>query len=395
MLAHSSKTKGKLAALEEQLRQDIFTRQLGDDQAISPELALAERFSVSRNSVRKVIEKLVNEGVLYRRQGSGTYVVPAGERHNGQDNHSLSRNIRQVVFLSMDTVLSEASFRSHGTFEPIFMGLNQVLQPRGYNLLLAHVGLDWQAPACLVNHDISGVIFHGEVDEDFWRQYIQPYPCVGLQYVNPDYDCDWVKQDNFNRSYQAVKYLKQHGHCRIGFVSNECDMLISRERFQGYRAALQQLSLPLNPDWEILWQRPRKAGILYSEDHMPDYQPYLQKAFAGSENPDAFVCIDNWRALCTMTALQNMGMRVPEDISLIGGYNTENPPETVVDGKIMQITRFNDRLEDICAVAASTLLDQFSGNKSQLKKTILLHPHFIEGHTVKKRAIKKCLLNKI
>ena len=145
MLAHSSKTKGKLAALEEQLRQDIFTRQLGDDQAISPELALAERFSVSRNSVRKVIEKLVNEGVLYRRQGSGTYVVPAGERHNGQDNHSLSRNIRQVVFLSMDTVLSEASFRSHGTFEPIFMGLNQVLQPRGYNLLLAHVGLDWQA----------------------------------------------------------------------------------------------------------------------------------------------------------------------------------------------------------------------------------------------------------
>jgi GntR family transcriptional regulator len=61
--------------LQRSLRQAIETRVLGPDDALPPERDLAEDFSVSRITVRKAIEGLVAEGLLVRRQGSGTFLL--------------------------------------------------------------------------------------------------------------------------------------------------------------------------------------------------------------------------------------------------------------------------------------------------------------------------------
>jgi GntR family transcriptional regulator of arabinose operon len=383
MFAYSDTSKDRALLLEEKLRQDIFTGKLGNNQAITPEMELSERYSISRNSVRKVIKKLVDEGVLYRRQGSGTFVVPDEKRSKHRAVSTIFNNIRQVVFLSMDTALSEECFREQGTFEPTFLGLNQVLQPLGYNLLFAQVHLDWQPPECLVQNDISGIIFHGEVEPEFWNKYIKPYPNVGLHYVNHQFDCDWVKQDNFFRSFKALQYLKEKGHKNIGFVSNEADRLIPRERFQGYKAAQKLLSLPENPDWEICWQRPAQDGVLQLEHKVSDYSEYLEKAFAGKEKPTAFICIDNWRAMGTLMALQKMGYKIPEDISIIGGYISEHPSKFGMNGDFLKITYFDDRIEEICAIAAKVLVDKLASGHLQVGSTVSIKPKLMEGETVK------------
>ena len=67
--------------LQRALRQAIETRVLGPDDALPPERDLAREFGVSRITVRKALEGLVGEGLLVRRQGSGTFVCARVEKN--------------------------------------------------------------------------------------------------------------------------------------------------------------------------------------------------------------------------------------------------------------------------------------------------------------------------
>ena len=89
-MAALSQTVGKLdqssglplyQQLQRALRHAIETRLLGPDDALPPERDLATDFGVSRITVRKAIDGLVSEGLLVRRQGSGTFVRARVEKN--------------------------------------------------------------------------------------------------------------------------------------------------------------------------------------------------------------------------------------------------------------------------------------------------------------------------
>jgi GntR family transcriptional regulator len=88
--------------LQRALRQAIETRVLGPDDALPAERDLATDFSVSRITVRKAIEGLVGEGMLVRRQGSGTFVCARVEKNFSkltsfsEDMRARGRNPRSV-----------------------------------------------------------------------------------------------------------------------------------------------------------------------------------------------------------------------------------------------------------------------------------------------------------
>ncbi|MDE2447380.1 MAG: GntR family transcriptional regulator [Gammaproteobacteria bacterium] len=67
--------------LQRALRQAIESRVLGPEDALPPERDLADEFHVSRITVRKAIDGLVSEGLLVRRQGSGTFVSSRVEKN--------------------------------------------------------------------------------------------------------------------------------------------------------------------------------------------------------------------------------------------------------------------------------------------------------------------------
>jgi GntR family transcriptional regulator len=102
--------------LQRALRQAIETRILGPDDALPPERDLASEFSVSRITVRKAIDGLVNEGMLVRRQGSGTFVCARVEKNFSkltsfsEDMRARGRNPRSVwLRRSAGTVTPEES----------------------------------------------------------------------------------------------------------------------------------------------------------------------------------------------------------------------------------------------------------------------------------------------
>jgi len=88
--------------LQRALRQAIETRVLAPDDALPPERELADDFDVSRITVRKAIEGLASEGLLVRRQGSGTFVLARVEKNFSkltsfsEDMRARGRNPRSV-----------------------------------------------------------------------------------------------------------------------------------------------------------------------------------------------------------------------------------------------------------------------------------------------------------
>jgi len=100
--------------LQRALRQAIETRVLGPDDALPPERDLATDFNVSRITVRKAIDGLVSEGMLVRRQGSGTFVRARVEKNFSkltsfsEDMRARGRNPRSVwLHKSTGTVTPE------------------------------------------------------------------------------------------------------------------------------------------------------------------------------------------------------------------------------------------------------------------------------------------------
>src|ERR1051325_4860644 len=99
--------------LQRALRQAIETRILSPDAALPAERDLATEFSVSRITVRKAIDGLVNEGLLVRRQGSGTFVVARVEK-----NFSKLTSFSEDMRARGRTPRSVSLQRSEGTVTP-------------------------------------------------------------------------------------------------------------------------------------------------------------------------------------------------------------------------------------------------------------------------------------
>jgi GntR family transcriptional regulator len=100
--------------LQRALRRAVETRVLGPEDALPPERDLATELSVSRITVRKAIDGLVSEGILTRRQGSGTFVCARVEKNFSkltsfsEDMRARGRNPRSVwLRRSVGTVTPE------------------------------------------------------------------------------------------------------------------------------------------------------------------------------------------------------------------------------------------------------------------------------------------------
>ena len=343
--------------LESDLRTDILSGRLKPGDPLHTEAEFMSLYGISRNSVRMALGSLESEGLVERRRGSGSYVAQKIVHSGG----SVGTASRQVLFLSMESTLSDESARN--TFLPVFAKLSGRLSERSYNLLFCSVGFDLKPPVSLVNKDVCAVVFHGDMPYDFWKTYIHPLPSVGLQFENPELDCNWVRIDYYSRSFQAVRYLHSLGHRRIGFFSNEIESYMQNEFFHGYLKAMEYFGLEVDERWAVVWQRPRKNGVLTMELEPDGYWEHLQPAFASkAECPTALICLDDPRAEFCRQVLEENGFSVPQDVSLIGGSNSSN-------GHPAPFTGFGDRLNEICREALSILWNEIDGENPIGNKT--------------------------
>lgn len=106
---------------------------------------------------------------------------------------------------------------------------------------------------------------------------------------------------------EAAKHLLQLGHRRIGVISPPAGLSVTEERLGAYRTAFAELGVPLDESLIVQGDFAIDAGA-------DGAKPLMHK----TEGPTAIVCANDLAAFGAISALSEMGLRVPDDVSVVG-----------------------------------------------------------------------------
>lgn len=176
-----------------------------------------------------------------------------------------------------------------------------------------------------------------------------PFTLIGHPPSKLNGNITWVDSDNYRATCQAIEHLLDLGHKRIAYVGGDPETLTTRERQQAYEETLQAAGIKPNPKW-----------IDYGYfDEPGGYIAVQRMKQLGKQAPTAYYAANDLMASGILRALAEMGLRVPEDISVIGTNNSPlsehaTPPLSTIDVPYAQIARR----------AIELLVQQIAGNFS-------------------------------
>lgn len=166
-------------------------------------------------------------------------------------------------------------------------------------------------------------------------------PFVLIDHQGTGQSCPAVGATNWQGAYNATEYLINLGHQRIGFITGWMDLGCSVDRLEGYRAALHSYHLPEYP--ELIYE-----GTFAQTDGYAGASVFLKLP----NPPTAIFASNDVMAFGVMDAVRNCGLRVPDDVSVLGF-------DDIVQSALTHpaLTTVNQPLEKMGRVATLMLLD--------------------------------------
>ncbi len=150
----------------------------------------------------------------------------------------------------------------------------------------------------------DGVVLLGQFSEGYIESVAKSgKPYVLLDFYSETASAPAIVSDNCSDCYQLTRHLIEHGHRKIGFLGTVFETTSILDRYLGYHRALAEFSLPQRTDWVI---PDRQNGVPFPTFRLPE------------EMPEAFVCNCDDSASRLVDQLRSMGLRVPEDVSVVG-----------------------------------------------------------------------------
>jgi len=170
-------------------------------------------------------------------------------------------------------------------------------------------------------------------------------PIVLLSWRWPDLACPSVLPDNQGAVKQLMRHLIGHGHTRIAFVGF-LDHTDIQERYEGYRAAL--LEHGITPDLELC--------IAAADNQSIGGRGAAERLLAAGMPCTAIVTGTDLNALAVIETLQSAGVRVPEDVAVVGFDDIDSAQYAVPP-----LTTIRQRFDVLGRTAGELLLDKLTG----------------------------------
>jgi LacI family transcriptional regulator len=167
---------------------------------------------------------------------------------------------------------------------------------------------------------------------------------------------DSVLVDNEGGASQSARYLSQLGHRRIGVISGPLSATPGRLRHEGFVAGLNGERLSLRPEYVRIGDFREMSGYLAAKSLV-----------ALHERPTALFVANNLMAVGALRALQETGLRVPEDISFVSFDDLE-----FGDLLVPKLTTVTRPTVEQGAVAASLLTQRLRGEAPEAPRRCVL-----------------------
>ncbi len=201
----------------------------------------------------------------------------------------------------------------YGFFGPLVSGLEEALKEHGCNLLISTYPAEMSKLTPPIGpHNADGVVVFSNTlsEERLSEWYHAHFPIVLVHRSAPaSLPIPSVNVENNKSSFKLVEHLiKVHGRMHIVFVRSPGYQEDVHFRELAYRAALKAYSIPFNPNLIIGGNYDRKAARQAMEDFLCNNPPLFDAVFAGDDD----------LAVSVISALQSAGLKIPEDVAVVG-----------------------------------------------------------------------------
>jgi len=282
------------------------------------ERELSALFNVDRLTVRRSLEMLVNEGLVEKKPGLGTWVRSLPPHFSGSVK---SGNIVFVLPRSVNRIdrITEPCISS------LFYRIEKELARQDFQLIYTTVSEDEGLPALLSDSRVVGILFVSQIPLRFLHKARE----LDLPAVVVNYDDEYfpsILPDRENGSYEAVSHLIELGHRKIAFISGIPSYQSSQASYRGYKHALVDADL----DWKS--QSAREGDWTFDGG----YRAMKSILEEQEKHPTAVFASNDMTALGAIEAIKEAELGVPEGISVVGFDNVEqgsqsNPRLTTVN----------------------------------------------------------------
>lgn len=284
------------AQIRRRVRELIRSGRLVEGHRLPAEPELADALGVSRMTANKAILSLVQEGLLTRERGRGTFVARI----------DLIRKLRCTIALTGDPERAIEDYY----FGALYLDIQRRLSDRGADVrVVRYAGSPWREPE---RHGDGALLFINPPQPSIpdlvdYARGCGPVVVVGSAYGGPG--ISRVDSDNVLGAMMAVQHLIGLGHRRIGFLgacpgdSNTCD------RLRGYQSALLLNGLVARPEDTLM--------LGSSRVDEPGERDAVESFVRAEDRPTALFAAGAVLGMAAVSAAHKARLSIPEQISVV------------------------------------------------------------------------------
>ncbi|MBO5247124.1 MAG: GntR family transcriptional regulator [Eubacterium sp.] len=299
----AEKSSPKYMELANWVMEQIREQKLRPGQKLYSEHELQQMFGVSRQTVRKAFAVLEKDGVIHSVRGSGTYV-----------NEDRQTKLAQRMRVSVVTTYVDGYI-----FPRMIKGIENALIDQGYTLQIAFTNNQSMREQSIlediINRDeVAGIIIETTKSAlpnpniHLYREILKrKIPILFVNSFYPELPIPHVSLNDYMVGYRLTQYLIKMGHRKIAGIF-KLDDLQGRIRYSGYMDAMHDAGLELD-ERNILW---------FDTEDVRCFDNLSERLLARVKGCSAMFCYNDRGAYDTLNLLTRAGIRVPEDLSIVG-----------------------------------------------------------------------------
>lgn len=324
--------------IQEDIRYMIRSGKLRSGDRVPSETELTELYHVSKITAKNAINGLVEEGMLVRHRGKGTFV-----KQIDAENESMSRH-KGLIGLILPCMKTKVD-------QNIINAVEQHVRESGYHLLIKITQEsaleESRAIGDLMHLRVKGLIIFPIEQEmynnDILRLSLDRFPLVLIDRYMKEIETYSASADNLDGSYQAVKHLLGKGHEHIAFVTVNLTNSATADRAQGFEKAFLERHQSINKN---LWCMLSIADIA-SGKAVFIIQEFLK------EHPEvtAVFTVNAELTHYTYRALQLLEQSCGRCLELVSFDQSDLPDVSYV----------KQNVKEMCKVTVDMLLEQVQG----------------------------------
>ncbi len=328
---------------------------------------LAEHLELSQTTVSLVLNNSPSAKSIP--QETRDRVVAAAERLNYRPNY-FARSLRQSKSMSVGVLAPDLS---EGYFTRVMSGVVQELTAAHYFYFTAcH---DWRPeliekyPRMLVERAVDGFLLLNTPAD----KIDVPLPVVAISAHSKASNLTNIVLDHHSAVEQALLHLHQLGHRRIAFMRGPHAIPDSEYRWESIQQVAREINLKIDPAMVI---RIDTAGWSMKDGYHPmapeiGFKP-MQALLEKTHDFTAIFCFNDIAAIGAIRALKDVGLSVPEDVSVVGFDDIQSAAYSTPS-----LTTVRQPLMEMGKRGAQVLLERIADREKAFASEIVMTPELV------------------